>query len=440
MRRRIPRNRERAEPPVLPPLTGTPKEFFDAMVTRDMRIIRNYIRIGGDVNVTQMNEEGKEEAAVVHLINNLEDTPTSMNYLMELLVKAGLDVHTKDVDGTDLLTLIFTRTTQPRLALPLLDKDESLGRVKGKNGENLLHILAMECGSNEDVSFKAECAQLAGILNLVCEVDNQEKDDNGMRPCDALDMAEKNCECDDEDQNVEDDLKMREVLDCAVDDDNDNHSNSKFPLIPPSPQLETIEWSESLPEVFDPVMYDNVEAKEFLDADANNVVFIDASGKSALGFEKESLKKFTEKLYYECKKQNKFMTVPLDLIEDVPYVILPGQLSYYVHAEQLMSVIQSDDRIFVMISDRKMNHTTSIGSIDIRGDGRDYQRHQINVVSADHCQEGSDKMLYTIKVAKIVTKPASVTMPRRSTRQRVSTKKGGATGRKLRLRRRRSSH
>lgn len=393
----------------------TANEFYDAMVSHDRKVIDAYISGGGDVN------EGGGRA-VIHLIVDGSESTDALDIIADM-VNAGLDVHTKDVNGKDLITLIVEKSEQPLLALPLLSKDETLARVKNAEGRTILHLVAFACGTVNDERYKDDCVFLAQVLKL-CGVDAGEKDKKGLMACDYLEMAEIRCpDCDPTKKNNE----MRNMLGCEINDDDDNDVN--FPLIPPSPQLETMEWSKSLPEVFDPVMYETISAQTYLDEDELNVIFIDANGKSAIGFSKESLDRFTDKLYYECTQQNTRMTVALDIVKHIPYVILPGQLQYYVHAEQLNAVLMNnDDRVYVLEESRKMVYTTSIGSVNVRGDGRDYQGNQINVISADHCQPGSDKTLYTIKVAEIsngVTGGGGYRRTRRRTqrrRRRRSTK------------------
>jgi hypothetical protein len=128
-------------------------------------------------------------------------------------------------------------------------------------------------------------------------------------------------------------------------------------------------------------------------SDGDNIVFID--GEFAFGNPLVFLRTLFDEIqfYYECR--NNKSPFKDTIVSELPYVLVQGQTPYYIPAPMLKYAIEQNMRIVILRPLRRLPHTTSLKSVQIRY-GRDYQGNSVDFISADHCQDGSDKMVYEV--------------------------------------------
>lgn len=179
--------------------------------------------------------------------------------------------------------------------------------------------------------------------------------------------------------------------------------------------LETINVkTKDVDDVFDVIMAENVPIATALE-DPDNVVFglytDDGDGgklKTTVSYPREQLEKDTlgaKAFFYECTGQNTGLSVRFDQINtQEPYIKIAGGGNYYVKAEQIAAFFRSGAKIFAIDLDHVIHRpafTTAVDNVQL-GRGLNWKNEQINVVSSDHCQGGTQKIVYPVRLVNLL--------------------------------------
>jgi hypothetical protein len=175
-----------------------------------------------------------------------------------------------------------------------------------------------------------------------------------------------------------------------------------FGAEPALPTLEVteIEYKE-LPDVFDMTLNKDIPIFDAL-AKRRLIFTVDDSyyGISLQSIE-SSLKDKTS-TFYECKKELDGAPYTKDVHIDTPYFRLTLNGNFTVTEKDLQSALASQCSIFELVpNEKKLAFVASYRSVQvspgINGLGED-----VNIVSADHCQKGSDQFTYDVKAVTMV--------------------------------------
>jgi hypothetical protein len=191
-------------------------------------------------------------------------------------------------------------------------------------------------------------------------------------------------------------------------------TNLKNRLLMPHPPNECVERdSEFLNNltVYDFMVLEDTPVKEYIKEDPKNiVVFIDKSDGLEVhgGFNKNQLQKIVDKndFFYECAIENESIGVKLDQIDhQKPLVLIKGlQGNLYVSVFDLSKLLKSSMKYWLIQPiGREAEYTTGIETLNV-GRGQNYMGQSVleAAVSADHCQDRSNKSLYTLLPLKFI--------------------------------------
>jgi len=135
--------------------------------------------------------------------------------------------------------------------------------------------------------------------------------------------------------------------------------------------------------------YEDHANNEYLNADKGNVIFMIKSGDGFKAFGSHIDNVVNDRrtdAYYECQG-------PSNINSDILFVKINLSYNVYVMISSLVSCLESKQRVFLISpSDMTIERSISYGIID---DGRNDIPQ--NYVSADHCQDGTDKKIFNIQ-------------------------------------------
>lgn len=171
---------------------------------------------------------------------------------------------------------------------------------------------------------------------------------------------------------------------------------------PAAPTLEVtdIEYKE-LPDVFDMTLNKDIPIFDAL-AKRRLIFTVDDSYYGiSLGSIESSLKDKTS-TFYECKKELDGSPYTQDVHMDTPYFRLTLNGNFTVTEKHLQSALASECSIFELVpNEKKLAFVSSYRIVQvspgINGLGED-----VNIMSADHCQKGSDQFTYDLKAVTMV--------------------------------------
>ena len=107
---------------------------------------------------------------------------------------------------------------------------------------------------------------------------------------------------------------------------------------------------------------------------------------------------------YKCENENQGGVVLPDMIDsNTPYVQLKGMVgNLYVKMIDIYRVLNDPNQQLWVLKDNGENstYTTGISSIAIER-GLNIFKDYVNIVSADHCQQGSNKLIYSVHPLEI---------------------------------------
>lgn len=144
--------------------------------------------------------------------------------------------------------------------------------------------------------------------------------------------------------------------------------------------------------------------QEYLDRDSNNLIFMFPYGNGnnkykAFGYTLDQI--FTDpfiNVVYECMKGedgNYIMNQEMDegyiprTMDNQPkaYIKISLDIQAYVPADELLGAIESGERVFLLHHPKQIDRTYSLGAYVSR-----------NNFSDSHCQRGTDKVIYSLRV------------------------------------------
>jgi hypothetical protein len=92
-----------------------------------------------------------------------------------------------------------------------------------------------------------------------------------------------------------------------------------------------------------------------------------------------------------------------DINSQEPYYMVRSAGNYLVRLSQMIAILnQQTYNVFKLVSDIELNYTVSFNSIMRKPDYRNYSGRKVNIVNADHCQDGSNRILFNIIPITIV--------------------------------------
>jgi nitroreductase len=173
-----------------------------------------------------------------------------------------------------------------------------------------------------------------------------------------------------------------------------------------------------LPDMaFDMLMYMEEEMQTVLE-DEDNMVFV--VSQHAFFYPREQMEKQIQdkEFFYECYSQR-------PAIDNVntgnPFVKIDSpQGAYYVPANQLAAALVLQGNVFYITKQqREIERSIKIDHLAV-ATGRNFRGQHVNFVSADHCQDGTNKTIYALKQVVLNQAGGRKHRRHRSTRKRHS--------------------
>jgi hypothetical protein len=168
----------------------------------------------------------------------------------------------------------------------------------------------------------------------------------------------------------------------------------------PTLEVREIEYKE-LPDVFDMTLNKDIPIFDAL-AKRRIIFTVDDSyyGINLQSIE-SSLKDKTSS-FYECKKELDGSPYTKDVHIDTPYFRLTLNGNFTITEEHLRSALASECSIFEFVpNEKKLAFVSSYRSVQV-SPGINRLGERVDIVSADHCQKGSDQFTYDVKAVTMV--------------------------------------
>jgi hypothetical protein len=161
--------------------------------------------------------------------------------------------------------------------------------------------------------------------------------------------------------------------------------------------------------VFDAIEYSDIplSIKEIIDDSKENMYF--KIGNTFFRISREylidSIKKY-ENIIYECDKSMSGAPRIKDINKNNPYFLLRTSAIYAVPLEYLKAALESSEYVYELKEDANIKFSASFSSV-MADYGRNYMGRNVNITSADHCQDGSNRQAYTIDIIELVPKESN---------------------------------
>ena len=130
-----------------------------------------------------------------------------------------------------------------------------------------------------------------------------------------------------------------------------------------------------------------------------------------------------QNIFFKCNKELIGAPRVSNVDYDTPYYLLRLNGNFLVSYSDMYNVLNHGN-VYELKKAGHASHVASyesvIKSANANGYPLSFTGERVNIVSADHCQDGSAREIYTLKIVNFI-KP-----PRRSTRLAVKTAKGGS--------------
>lgn len=106
--------------------------------------------------------------------------------------------------------------------------------------------------------------------------------------------------------------------------------------------------------------------------------------------------------FYECKAELDGAPYTKDVHADTPYFRVQLNGNFTVPENHLQAALASKYSIFELVpSEKKLAFVASYASVQITP-GKDGLGRQVNIVSSDHCQKGSQQVTYTLRAVTML--------------------------------------
>lgn len=182
--------------------------------------------------------------------------------------------------------------------------------------------------------------------------------------------------------------------------------------------------------VFDPFMAMNVNTKEYLAENSENIVFL--YGNSAHGFPRSELLKGVEdvsRIIYECKGKKDGTVFVNDVIFNTPYYRLMAPGAFAIPLKEFEKVIYSTNRVWrINDTSKVLKHVATRKILSMQNNpARSLNLYRVSLVGADHCQEGSSLRVYSLTPIKAAKGGKRRTMRQKKRTQHKRTRKTTST-------------
>ena len=178
----------------------------------------------------------------------------------------------------------------------------------------------------------------------------------------------------------------------------------------PKLSSEVIELAIKKIKVYDPIEIDYIELnKKDIEDDKDNMYF--KYTNSYFRIDKEyinnSIKKY-ENIIFDCKKL--LLGAPrITNIEDTePYYLLRLVSNFAIKLEELKGALLSNSTMFELKKVGEKIYTASFGSVISPNHTSNYAGRRVNIVSADHCQDGSKREIFSLRIIELINKKNNI--------------------------------
>ena len=169
------------------------------------------------------------------------------------------------------------------------------------------------------------------------------------------------------------------------------------------------------PMVFDLLENEDVSLIEILTSGDRTVFKLKDSYNSTDTAHLMSTLKDRSHTFYECKSELSGAPFEKDVVMETPYFRLQLNGNFTVPEASLSSALASRSSVFALVeTDKKIAFLSAFGSVQ-RTPGIDGLGREVNIVSADHCQKGTQQNVYDLKVVKMIHAKSSAGRRRRKT-------------------------
>jgi hypothetical protein len=150
-----------------------------------------------------------------------------------------------------------------------------------------------------------------------------------------------------------------------------------------------------IPKVYDVI---NLEDIPLTEVDMDGAIIFKHGPKFFVN-SKDAIRGFIDsrkQIVFECNGQ---ANPTRDTVrEDVPFFKIWGpDATFLVELGELITALDDPDyKVFELVKERKLPFTTSYETVTVNNDMKGYNRQNVNYVSDDHCQAGTEKHVYKI--------------------------------------------
>jgi len=178
------------------------------------------------------------------------------------------------------------------------------------------------------------------------------------------------------------------------------------------------------PEVFDIVMQGDEKLSALVEEEDGDIPIVFKSGDS---YTSTSYKNILARLvdnaqtYFECKEQLEGAPYIKDVHMDQPYFRLQLAGNFTIPLAQMMTLAERSNsmetnRYELIRTDKRLANDASFNVVQ-HSPGMGLHNRQVNMVSADHCQAGTEQSVYEIRILERAP-AAGIRRTRRRTRRR----------------------
>lgn len=195
-----------------------------------------------------------------------------------------------------------------------------------------------------------------------------------------------------------------------------------FPLPPLSSTPVSINPTEEVPyadTLFDIVMAEDTPMVNFVKEYRDNAVIFHLKDQVFGTLRDELRRRYEDKsaIRYECKRQLGLMVTPNDVVIETPYYAMNVPFPIYIPVSQFQQILNSTHKRWKLVETGKLPYTTSRAMVG-RPDGTNIDGQDMDAVSADHCQAGTDKPVFSVTPAEMIHSGG-----KRKTRKRKSKRR-----------------
>jgi WD40 repeat protein len=185
--------------------------------------------------------------------------------------------------------------------------------------------------------------------------------------------------------------------------------NFPLPLAPLDRDLRHVQVDFRGVTVFDIMEASHVNLSEFLENNPDDIaygLYHNGELKSMMTYPREKLYQesiIDKRFYYECSRENLNQAVKFDMVvHEEPFIQVARDGGYFA-ANQLRAFFDDPDRPRIFAIDmnnpiRPLKYTTFVDNIRVPDGYLNNKGFKIDTESGDHCQAGSNKMLYDLVI------------------------------------------